>query len=117
MTVSSLDYQKLKCSKISNTFLFLFSNKLLVIKAGIHKMLVRIANREDPDQNNLLGLHCLMSRPFWHATLVLIFFLENHSTVTLNLNGYFFYIYPSFLLSQVVCTVAIYHNRSASTIS
>ena len=39
-----------KCSKISNTFLFLFSTELLVIRAGIHKMLVRIANREDPDQ-------------------------------------------------------------------
>ena len=39
-----------KCSKILNTFLVLFSNKLLVFRAGIHKMLVRIANREDPDQ-------------------------------------------------------------------
>ena len=39
-----------KCSKISNPFLILFSNKMLVIKAGIHKMLVRIANREDTDQ-------------------------------------------------------------------
>ena len=39
-----------KCSKILNTFLVLFSNKMLVIRAGIHKMLVRIANREDPDQ-------------------------------------------------------------------
>ena len=29
---------------------FLFSNKMLVFKAEIHKMLVRIANREDPDQ-------------------------------------------------------------------
>ena len=38
-----------KCSKISNIFLFLFSNKMLVLMAGIHKMLVRIANREDPD--------------------------------------------------------------------
>ena len=36
-------------SKISNTFLFLFSNKM-VIRARIHKMLVRNANREDPDQ-------------------------------------------------------------------
>ena len=36
--------------KIPNTFPFLFSTKLLVIKAGIHKMLVRKANREDPDQ-------------------------------------------------------------------
>ena len=39
-----------KCSKILNTFLFLFSNKMLVFRAGIHKFLVRVANREDPDQ-------------------------------------------------------------------
>ena len=30
--------------------LFLFSNKMLAIRAEIHKMLVRIVNREDPDQ-------------------------------------------------------------------
>ena len=35
-----------------------FSIKMLVIRIGIRKMLVRIANREDPDQTNL-GLHCL----------------------------------------------------------
>ena len=39
-----------KCSKIWNTFLFLFSENMLVIKAGAHIMLVRIANRKDPDQ-------------------------------------------------------------------
>ena len=39
-----------QCSKISNTFLFLFSGKMFVIKAGIHKMHVRIANKLDPDQ-------------------------------------------------------------------
>ena len=39
-----------KFSKITNTFLFLFSNKMLVFRAGIHKMLVGIANREDPHQ-------------------------------------------------------------------
>ena len=39
-----------KCSKILSTFLILFLNKILVFKAGIHKMLVRVANREDPDQ-------------------------------------------------------------------
>ena len=33
------------CSKILNYFLFLFSNKILVINARIHKVLVRIANR------------------------------------------------------------------------
>ena len=29
-----------KCSKISNTFLFLVSNEMFVIGTGIHKMLV-----------------------------------------------------------------------------
>ena len=63
---------------------FLFSNKLLVFKAGIHKIDVRIANREDPDQTasqkqsalgllsvclDHLGLRCF-SRPFWQATSV-----------------------------------------------
>ena len=38
------------CCRILNTFLFLLSDKMLVIRAGTHKMLVRIANREDPDQ-------------------------------------------------------------------
>ena len=46
---------------ITITFPFLFSNKMLVIRAGIHKMHVRIANREDPDQTS--GLCCL-PRPF-----------------------------------------------------
>ena len=39
-----------KCSKILNAFLLLFSNKMLVIMAGIHNMLARKANREDSDQ-------------------------------------------------------------------
>ena len=39
-----------KFSKILNAFLVLFSNKMLVFRAGIHKMPFRIANREDPDQ-------------------------------------------------------------------
>ena len=39
-----------ECSKISNTFLFLFSAKMLVITAGIHKTLVSIANRGDANQ-------------------------------------------------------------------
>ena len=57
-------YSKNKCSKISNTFLLLFSNKIMVIRASIDKLLVRIANREDPDQtaSSDLGLSCL-TRP------------------------------------------------------
>ena len=35
---------------ILNTFLFLFAKKMLGHRAGFHKMLVRIANREDSDQ-------------------------------------------------------------------
>ena len=38
-----------KYSKILNTLFLLFLNKMLVIRAGIHKMYVRMANREDPD--------------------------------------------------------------------
>ena len=43
-----------KCSKIVYTFLILFASKLLVIRAGIHKRLVRITNRQDPDQTDSL---------------------------------------------------------------
>ena len=39
-----------KCSKILNSFLFLFSNKMLVIRTGIHKMLIKMSTREDLDQ-------------------------------------------------------------------
>ena len=55
---------------ILNTFLFLFSNKMLVRRTGIDKMLVRIANRKDLLQKQSdLGLHCL-SMPFWKANSV-----------------------------------------------
>ena len=37
-------------SKIRNPFLVLLSSKMMVSKAGVRKMLVRIANREDNDQ-------------------------------------------------------------------
>ena len=49
LTVTILHHEYCKCSKISNTFHFLFLNKM-VFKAGLHKILVRIANKEDPDQ-------------------------------------------------------------------
>ena len=46
---------------------------MLIIRAEIHKMLVRIANREDPDQTLVkqsdLGLGFLY-RPFYQATSV-----------------------------------------------
>ena len=40
--------------KFRHTLLFLFSNKMLGIRAGIHKILDRVANREDPDQTAFL---------------------------------------------------------------
>ena len=44
-----------KCSKISNTFLFLFSNKMLFIRTEIHTMHeMKLSD---------FGLYCL-SRPF-----------------------------------------------------
>ena len=46
--ISSVWYSE--CSKILNIFLILFSNKMLLFRARIHTMFVRIANSEDPDQ-------------------------------------------------------------------
>ena len=65
--ISALLSLYLILSKILNTFLFQSSTKMLVIRAGIHKIFIRITNREDPDQTAfykqfVLGLHCL-SRP------------------------------------------------------
>ena len=63
-----------KCSKISNTFLFLFSNKMLVFRTGIYKMLVRVANKERPQSDSFftlfsVGLSCL-PRPYSQTTSV-----------------------------------------------
>ena len=64
-----------KCFKILNTFLFLFSNKMLVFRAGIHKTLVRYHKQTGKTLTRLplllqkqsdLGLQCL-SRPFGQA--------------------------------------------------
>ena len=71
-TLFSLIYSY--CSKISNTFLFQYSNKMLFFRAEIQKLLVRISNREDPDQTASSeavwsGSACLW-RPYWQATSV-----------------------------------------------
>ena len=57
-----------KSSNISNTLHFLSSNKTLVIRAGTHKMLFRLATMEDPKMSDL-GLCCLY-KPFLQATSV-----------------------------------------------
>ena len=61
-----------KSSKILNIFLFLCSTKLLVIRAGMHKMLARIAKGKTLirlllQKQSDLGLHYL-SRCFWQKT-------------------------------------------------
>ena len=45
-------YASIVFLKFRSTFLFLFSNKMLDILVGIYKMLVRMANMEDPDQTD-----------------------------------------------------------------
>ena len=76
-----------KCSKILNTFLFLFSNKMWVNKAGIHKMHVRIANRGDPGETaSDLGLHCL-SIPFWKQ---IVFEILEHLPYLCTFHNYSF---------------------------
>ena len=55
--------------KVLNTFLFLFSNKMLVIKAGIHKIFIKIANREDPDQTASSDITLKMT--VFHSRLVI----------------------------------------------
>ena len=54
------------------TLFFLFSNKILVFSTGIHKMHVRIANREDPDQT-------ASSEAVWseYALFVYTFYVSN----------------------------------------
>ena len=49
-----------KFSKISDTFRFLFSIKMLIIQVEICKLLVIIADREDPDNKKLLNILCIV---------------------------------------------------------
>ena len=70
-----------KSFKISNTFLFLISNEMFDIRAGILIILVRMAYREDHD----LGLLWL-SRPFWQTTSV-----RNWPKFTVIYRNFFFF--------------------------
>ena len=50
-------------------------NEMLVIRAGINKMLVRIANKEDPDQTaSSYAVFCwsalFILKPFWQTPSV-----------------------------------------------
>ena len=65
-----------RCSK---TFLALFFNKMLVIKAGFHKKNVKIANREDPDQTDSSKALGSGSALFRQATIV-----QNSKTFTIT---------------------------------
>ena len=50
LDIQLVHFHKVNVLKKSELLILLFSNKMMVITARIHKMLVRIANREDPDQ-------------------------------------------------------------------
>ena len=55
-----------KCSKILTTFFFLFSTKILVIMAGIHKMLVCVSLladvlRTEISYTGLYALQCIIT--------------------------------------------------------
>ena len=74
-------------------YLFLLSNKMLVFRAGSHKILIRIANREDPDQTAPLEF----SRPFCEATTSRS--VQNCRTFTIDLFlclKFFFFLYMYF---------------------
>ena len=83
-TNKTVNFPYVKYLKISNTFHILFKKNVgnqdiwltgsVVIRTVIHKMLVRIANMEDPVRllfykQSDLGLQCL-SRIFWQTTSV-----------------------------------------------
>ena len=67
-----------KRSKILKTFLFLFSNKMLVFRAGIRKILARIANREDPDQ------YASLSSVIWVCTVCVGLFQQATNVQSVN---------------------------------
>ena len=60
--INPCEVQYGKCSKILNIFLFLFSYKMSVFRAGTHKMLVKIANSDGPDHTAYLGAQWLSGR-------------------------------------------------------
>ena len=62
-------------------------NKCFAIRARIHKMHVRIANREDPEQTDL-NVPCL-SMPFWQATSV-----QNFEIFTVIQSNDIWYYHP-----------------------
>ena len=73
-----------KCSKISNTFLFLFSNKMLVFGARIHKFLVRVANREDPDQTASSEKQSDLGLPYLSEPFLQVASVRNFRTFTIS---------------------------------
>ena len=112
----------LYCSMVNATFLSLFSNKILVGMVVIHKMFVRIANREDSDQTassdadyrifykkKITMEHSLLSDLFFQLNTV-FFLLKNlckESTVLIsevllnNVDFNFIWFSSKYLLIQI----------------
>ena len=81
---------------------------MVVIKVGIHKMLVRIANKVYPHQtaSSDLGLCCL-SRPFWQSTSVQI--LELYMTLIITR---FFFVLKMLSTVFVCCLYSVAFQTS-----
>ena len=82
-----------KCFKILNAFLILIPNKMLVFKAGINKMLFRLASSANPVQKVLqkesdLGLQCCLG---FLGRQLLFEILENYIITYIILLVYFSY--------------------------
>ena len=77
------------------TLYSLFSAKMLVVRAGIHKMLVRIANRQYPDLTSLIWVCAVLLGLFGMATSV-----RNFRTSTVHLYTYTCIKYMSHILKK-----------------
>ena len=61
----------------------LFSTKILVIRAETHKILVRLANREDPDQSLIWVCECSVCLDLFAVRNYRTFYVRNYITFTI----------------------------------
>ena len=52
--------------KTFDSFNFLFTKRMLAVRTEIHKILTRIANRDEPDQT-------ASSEPVWYVSMLYIY--------------------------------------------
>ena len=90
------------------TLLFLNSNKMLVIRAGVHKMLVRLVNREYPGHLCLIGCQGFCGRQLlseileYLLQLIMNIFHVEHSGIGLGIEGL---LVPDSPQAELLCYV------------